>query len=261
MNIMEKIFGAAKPATQPIPGQMPQQAALPGQPNPTNNLQSPPNTQTQQTAQTAPNGLIPKQEEQPSPMEQFKDLWQPPKTDPNNPSPESNVGFDPQKMMEAAAKVDFSKVIAPEDLQKIAAGGNDAVQAFASALNKTSQQVFVQSTIVTQRLIEKAQADTRAEVMREVSGLIREQNLSDNFANDNPAFQNPALQPVIQALQKQLSEKYPKASTGELQKLAKDYLTGAAELIIPKQQNSGTGQSGKKEASTDWDKYMFGETS
>jgi hypothetical protein len=37
--------------------------------------------------------------------------------------------------------------------------------------------------------------------------------------------------------------------------MAKDYLTGAAELIIPKSKES-TGQGRKADQSVDWDKYF-----
>jgi hypothetical protein len=253
---MEKLFGAPKPVVQAIPNQMPQQNQISS-----NNLQAPPNQQTQQTPQTSPNGIIPaqnmseddKQKANVSPMDKFGDLWQPVPTDPNAPNPES-TGFSPEKMMEAAGKVDFSKVLNREDLQKISAGGEEAVNALMNALNKTAQTVFGQSTVVTQKLVERAVADAKADFLKEIPGLVKKQSLNESLAADNPAFSNPALQPVITALQSQLAEKYPKATTAELRTMAMEYLTGAAEMITPAAKKSPDSKSAKVD--TNWDEYL-----
>jgi hypothetical protein len=255
MSIMDKIFGRAATQQQPVPNQMPQQT-------PTNNLQQPPNQGTQQTPQTDANGLVPKQDmsqedgkgnKQESPMEKFGELWQPPKPDESNKTPE-NSGFSPEKMMEAAGKVDFSKVLNQEELQKISAGGPDAVTALVNALNKTAQTVFGQSTVVAQKLADKAVADAREEMMAQLPSMVRKQTLNDNLFTQNPAFANPAVAPVIQALQTQLAEKYPKATTAELQTMAQEYLSGVAGIISPPKQTSGTKST--KETSEDWSKYF-----
>jgi hypothetical protein len=258
MSFMEKIFGGIKPQSGPLPQGQPSVQ----QPAPTNNLQTPPHTSTQQTQQTAPNGVVPEgqQTQEPpkkeeSPVEKFKDLWEPPKTDPSNPTPNSQTGFDPAKMMEAAAKVDFAKVVSQEDLQKIAAGGQEAVAAFANALNKTAQTVFGQATIVAQKLSDQSAQKTRDELMAQIPNLVKKQSLNEGLFSENAVFSNPAVQPVVQALTEQLSQKYPKATSAELQGMAKDYLTGVAGMIVPQKTTNGPSEKGKSKE-VDWTDYL-----
>lgn len=252
MSIMEKIFGVRSA-----------QAAAPQNPaTPTNNLQTSPNQQTAQSQQTAPNGVVPEDANagkgnktpggEESPLKHFETLWQPVDPKESNATPPENQ-FTTEKFMEAAGKVDFTKVISQEDLQKIAAGGQDAVQAFATALNKTAQTVFGQSTAVAQKLSERAVQQARDELLAQIPGIIRKQTAGDSLLNENPAFQNPALAPVISALQQQFSEKFPKASSSEINKMTKDYLTGAASIINPP---AKPGAAKDAKAEDDWLEWM-----
>jgi hypothetical protein len=257
MSIMDRIFGKATvqpPIINPAGGQVDPTRNV--QPIPqSNTINTLPNTQVQQTQQTSPNGVVPEGGNKPpeSPLANFADLWQPNKTDPNdpnsNPQPQE---IDPAKMMEAAGKVDFTKVLSPEDLQKIQAGGEGAVQALISSLNKTAQTVFGQSTIVAAKLIDQKVATAREEFAAQIPGLVKRQNLQENFA-DNPAFANPALQPVVQAVTQQMQEKFPKASVKEIDGMVKEYLTGAAQMIAPPAKVTPKSSDGDN---TDWEKYL-----
>jgi hypothetical protein len=246
---MEKIFGPRITQTNA--------PTNPNAQNPTNNLQAPPNNVPATTNQTAPNGVVPEEgatppKEPESPLKEFENLWQPTKPEESNATPPENQ-LTTEKFMEAAGKVDFTKVLDNETLQKIAAGGQDAVQAFAQALNKTSQQVFGQATAVSQKLIERATAQTRDDLLAQIPGLIRKQAAGDSLMSENPAFSNPALQPVVTALQQQFTEKYPKASASEIKKMTMEYLSGAANIINPPKPATQEAGTGKDE---NWDKYF-----
>jgi hypothetical protein len=250
MSIMEKIFG-----------QFNKNPANAGSANP------PKGPETQSGPKTEPNGVVPPnsgeppQSDPPSPVAKFEDLWQPNKTDPadqNSKSPEPNQ-MDPQKMMEAAAKVDFSKVINQEDLSKIQAGGQEAVQALVNALNKTSQTVFGQATIVAQKLIDKRVQETRDELEAQIPSMVRKQSARDGLFEENPAFSNPAVSPFIETLQERLSEKYPKATPGEIQTMAKEYLSGVANLINPPTKSTNQFKGSEKtraNVEVDWEDYL-----
>jgi hypothetical protein len=258
-SVMSRIFGAFVP--QQAPQNLPPQAQV--QQPPMNNLQTPPNQVPANTAQTDPNGIIPQEGATPppkapeSPVAKFADLWDPVKTDPSQPNQESPA-FDPQKMMEAAGKVDFTRVITPETLQKIQAGGQDAIAALSEALNKTSQQVFGQASIVAHRLSEQQAQKVRDELTAQIPDMVKRQSLNQGLMRENAAFSNPAVAPVIQALQDQLAQKYPKASVDELQGMAKDYLTGVAGMINPPQQKGSKSGDPKdsKEPEFDWFSHL-----
>ena len=112
MSIMQRIFGAAPVA-----------------PDATNQLAKAADIPAQQSDQTAANGVIPAE----SPLDKFSKVWEPTVVDPNAPNQQSSA-VTPEQLMEAAGKVDFAKVLDPAALQAIAAGGEGAMQAFASSM-------------------------------------------------------------------------------------------------------------------------------
>lgn len=247
MSLMERIFGN-KPAPQ-------QQGSAPTN-NPAQN--PPPQQQPQQSAQTAPNGVVPagseKAPEGGSPTDKFADLWEPVKQDESKKGQEPE-GLTPEKMLEAAGKVDFKRVLDQESLAKIKAGGDDAVQALAELLNKTAQTVYGQSTVVAHKLIEAEVNKARKEFAEQIPGLVKKQNMRESFLTENPAFKKPSVAPVVEAIQSQLAQKYPKATTAELNAMAKDYLQAAALDFSPAAPKDSTPAKGE----VDWDAYVDGK--
>jgi hypothetical protein len=157
--------------------------------------------------------------------------------------------------MEAAAKVDFSKVVDQETLSKITAGGEEAATAFLTALNRTAQQVYGQSAVTTAKIVQQAVANAREDFQKELPDVIKRQGARTAVFEQNPAFQNPAVAPLIEAQVSQLALKYPKASQSELVGMAKEYLTQVASLINPpKGDASPKGKTTKAE--DDWADYL-----
>lgn len=246
MSLLQKIFGSApmNTATPPAPPQV------------GNDLnKNPPPQGTQQSAQTAPNGVVPAGgNEGPKttepPLAEFKDLWEPPKTDPNAPNGNASE-LTPEKMMEAASKVDFTRLIPQESLAKITAGGAEAAQALAEIVNKVAQGAYGQSAVVAQKMVEKAVAQEREALQNSLPTMMKRHTLND--PGNNPALQNPAVAPILQAIQTQLVEKYPTRSTSEIEDMAKKVLVGAAELVVPPQKTPGTET---QDDGTDWEQWI-----
>lgn len=251
MSIMEKVFGAFKPTSQAVPGQ----PVPPNQPQVTNNpAQNPPSGATATSAGTAPNGTVPAGAADPAPMEKFKELWTPPAPSKDNEGEQGGGQIDPQKLMEAAARVDFTKVVDAESMAKIAGGGEEAAQTLVALLNKTAQQVYGQSTVVTSKIVEQAVAQARDQFIAQIPDVIRKQGARAAVFEKNPAFSNPAIAPLIEAQVSQLALKYPKATPGELEGMAKEYLQEMATLINPAKSDAS---SNKKTANDgdDWSTY------
>lgn len=247
LGFMQKIFG-----TQPVQATPPVQV--------TNNpAQNTPTQQTQQTQQTDSNGVVPTQPATPeSPTAKFDDLWQPVKTetpDPNspNPNPQQNQ-IDPQKLMEAAAKVDFTQVLKPEDLAKVSQGGQEAVQVLMSSLNTLAQQTYGRSVVATAKIVEQAIAEAQKKFEERIPTAVSRVTARDALITENPAFANPAVAPVVDMIQAQFAQKYPKATPAELNKMAKEYLQTAAGVFNPVKQDQSTTQ--KNSGETDWDSYL-----
>lgn len=251
MSIFEKLFGSA-PAQNTPPG-----VTNPGQPL----------AGTAASPQTAPNGVVPAAPSPApapanapaaapaSPLDGFKDLWQ----TPTNPDPAENqpifANVDPQKLMESARKVDFAKAITPENLQKIQAGGQDAVAAFADSMNTVAQTVFAQSALATTKIVEQALIKQQEQFDARLPTMVKKFSANENLLANNPILSNPAVQPLVGALQEQLVRKNPNASAAEIQQQVSDYFAALGNTFAPKPPQA-TGQNKAKD-SEDWEKFLL----
>ena len=162
-----------------------------------------------------------------SPLDEFKSLWEPSTTPTVDGTLPANMfsGTDPAKMLEAARKVDFAKSIPADVLSKITAGGPDAAAAFMAALNDVSQRSYAQSSFASTKIVEAALAKFQEGLDSRLPSQIKKQQVSDSIRESNPALMHPAAAPIMEAMQAQLSVKYPNATVAELQGMASQYLT------------------------------------
>lgn len=246
-SVMHKIFGAPAPVAPP-------------QPSPTNNLQTnQPPAQPQNGPGTAPNGVIPPDattndpNTKGSPEDKFKDLWKNEPTDPNK-KPDEPTGLTPQQMLEAASKVDFTKVIDKDLLAKITAGGEDATQALIQALNRTAQQTYAQTTLVADKLITAQVEKAKEEFANKIPDLVKRQRVQDDLIKENPAFKDPAVAPVVGLIQNQLAEKFPQATADEIKQMAIEYFAGAAQKLVKTKTSSAP--STKENTEDDWEDWL-----
>jgi hypothetical protein len=233
----------------------PPAAAAPVTNNPNNN---PPPQGTQQSAQTAPNGVVPTDGDK-GPLGKYENLWQPPTKEEQEATSQqtpANIGVDPAKLLEAAGKVDFTKVLNQEALAKVAAGGEGAVAALVEIMQKSNQTVYGQSMVAANRMVEEAVKVAEQRFAAQVPQLVKKQAASETLFSENPAFQNPAIQPIVAALQSQLQEKYPKATTKELNNMAKEMLEGSAKLFMGNQSQSSTQETKGAPKEEDWSMYL-----
>lgn len=187
-----------------------------------------------------------------SPMDEFKSLWEPSATPNVDGTLPANMfaGADPTKMLEAARKVDFAKSVPPEVLAKITAGGPDAAAAFASAINDVAQRSYAQSSFASTKIVEAALAKFQEGIEARLPGQVKNFQVRESLRESNPALMHPAAAPIMEALQAQLTVKYPNASVAELQGMASQYLTSFTTAAAPKPATQAVS------ASEDWDKYF-----
>jgi len=249
MGIMNTLFGTPEtpaPATSATPA-----AAKPTEPG---------NLPAGATPTDPPAGELakPADEKPTSPLDAFQDLWQP-NTDaegkPIDNSPAVPAQLDPAELAKVIAKADLTKSITPDDLAAINAGGEEANAALIRAMNSVAQQTLNQSTLATNTMIEKAvEAATKATEAR-LAEQIRKQNLSDNLLESNPVFSNPAVKPVIEAVQSQLATKFPDATTAQLTKMAQDYVVAMGDSLSPAKPASATTDV-TNPGGEDWGKFL-----
>ena len=138
--------------------------------------------------------------------------------------------------------------------QRIEAGGPEAFQAMMEAMNKTAQQVYGQSTVVTSKIVEQAVSQAREQFIAQIPDVIRKQGARAAVFEKNPAFSNPAVAPLIEAQVSQLALKYPKATPGELEGMAREYLQDMAALINP-MKSDASAKKGTANDGDDWSSY------
>lgn len=250
MSVFDKIFGRATPTQAPTP---------PAQPPVGNNpAQNPPVPQGATPLNTDPNGVIPQGAEKPadppSPLAKYEKLWETPAPSKDD-SQQQPTGLTPQQMMEAASKVDFSRVVDQESLQKIVAGGEDAAKALVGLLNKTAQTVYGQSTVVASKLIEQQLAEAEQRFASKVPDYVRRSAARDSLVSENPAFKNPAVSGIVEMVQRQFAQKFPNASASELKAMAQEYMSSAAQAFGPQQQSGDTSKK-KSPDDIDWDNWL-----
>ena len=207
-----------------------------------------------QAPNTAPNGVVPATvppaEALPnSPLDEFKELWQTAPTNSEN-TPNAPVALTAEAVQKAVANTNFASGVTPEVLAAITAGGDGAAKAFMDAINSSAQQVMVQSTMVNNKLTEKAVADAMVAQQASLPALLRSQQASSHLADTNPLFTNPAIAPVVEATQAQLLQKYPSATPAEITTMTQNYITEMGAAFAPAPAVSGA------DAGTDWDKFM-----
>lgn len=256
MSIFSQIFGGT-PATPATP---PAQNSGAGQPG---NIPPAASTQPAQSQGTASNGTVPDNvppaatpSAPASPLDDFNSLWQP--DDKAGAAPEPLIKVDPKSLAEAARKTDFTKMITPEQLAAIGQGGENAVQAFAQAMNQVAQGVYAQSAFAATKIVEQAVAKAQERFSAEIPSHVKRLQVSDSLRSENPALSHPAASPILGAIEAQLTMKHPNASASEITSMAKQYLDQFATAInSPKTKaEADTAAANKAKQDTDWSSFL-----
>jgi hypothetical protein len=248
MSIISKLFGGvnqpqqaaaapnAAPQTPALPGNIPQNNNNPASAgNPTVPAASISAVADQSTTTTAPQGL-----------DKFNDLFVLSEADKAQlQAPESPFAkVTPEAIQQVAGNTDFSKVVTPELMAKISAGGEEATAAMITAMNLVAQQGYAQSATASMKLIDTALAKQREQFQAELPNLIKSQTVTESLRNSNPIFNHPAAAPMLDTLQKQIQIKNPTATADQIRKQAEDYLLNFATAANPNAANASNGNAG-----------------
>lgn len=208
-------------------------------------------TNTPTPAATDPNGAAAA-----SPLDQYKDLW---KTDPNaKPDEPFSFNSDPAKLMDTAKTVDFTKIVSPEAMAAINKGGPEAQQAMMQAMNSMNQMVFAQASHAAAKITESALQAQEQRFKDMLPNLIKQHSVQDTLKQDNPLMNDPALAPMVNALQVQFTKQYPNATSGEITRHVNDFLNGAADRIAGTRPKPA---EPKVRGEIDWEAHFLGKQS
>lgn len=248
---LSSIFGGGNtPQTAPV---QPTSNPAPGQPLPG----------TQASQQTAVNGVVPAMQGDPnangntgnsdsSPLAPYSDIWQTANTANDTGTP-LFANLDPAKVMESARKVNFSNAVSPEHLQAIAAGGEQAMKAFQESMNAVAQNVYAKSALATSKIVEQALSSAQERYTKDLPNMVKKFSANESILSENPIFNNPALQPLVGALQTQLIAKNPNATSAEIQQQTVDYFAALGTAFAPKPVQTRNSAS---RADEDWSKFI-----
>lgn len=227
MGIFDTVFGGSKAApannasAASTPTTQPQTPTTPGQP-------------AQQVTQPAtPGNNQPAAPE--SPLDQYTKLWDNTDT-PTPPNASQLFNIDQGKLVEAVKQMNFTPQISADTLQAIQQGGDAAVQAFAASLNQTAQATYAQSVLAATKIVEQALDKAQKSYDQRIPQIVKQFQVSDNLRTENPALSNPAVQPLITAMEQQFTQKFPNASASEITTMAKNYIATVADVFKPQQQ-------------------------
>lgn len=186
-----------------------------------------------------------------SPLDQYKNLWE---TDPNA-KKEIPFSFnsDPAKLMDTAKTVDFTKVVTPQTMELIAKGGPEAQKAMIESMNAMSQMSFAQSANAAAKIAEAALQQQEERFKAMLPQLIKQHTVVDNLKQTNPLMSDPAMAPLIGALQQQFTSKFPNATAVQINDHVNEFLNGAADRITGQRPVK---QDPAKRQEMDWSKFV-----
>lgn len=234
MSFMQQLFGSKPAAPQQPTQQQPQQQVQ--NPHVANNPQVPSGNNVPATTATG------EPQSGQSPTENFADLWSTTPSQQGNQAP--NFRLPPEQLGQVTAKMDFTQGLNPEILAKIGAGGPEAIQAMAEAMNHVGRQVFTQNANFSSHLSERTFQEGSNHFGRALPNLVTNHLAKDALYQANPKLRDPAVAPLVEAMQMQLQTKHPNATPQEINAQVNAYFTKVASVFAPQadpatQANSG----------------------
>ena len=178
-----------------------------------------------------------------SPVAKFDDLW---KMEPTQPNQAPNFKIDPQQLNKVTSSMDFSRSVSRDDLAKIAQGGEEAVGALVNVLNNFGREVFSTSAQFSSHMTESGYNTAQQVLDRGLPNLVKKQFTQNELFQSNPKLREPALQPLVMAIQSQITQKYPNATPQEVNSMLSQYMDSVGKAFTkddPEPQKGGA-QSG-----------------
>lgn len=157
-----------------------------------------------------------------SPVAKFDDLWT---MEPTQSNQAPNFKLDPQHLSKVSSQMDFSRAVSQEDLGKIAQGGEEAVGALMNVLNTVGRSIFSMNAQFTSHMTEQGYNTAQKAIDTGLPSLVKKQFSQNELFQTNPKLKEPALQPLVMAIQSQVAQKHPNATPSEVNAMVNQYFT------------------------------------
>jgi len=197
-----------------------------------------------------------------SPLDAFKDIFkmEDAGNQPTDPLSQRLLELDPKKFGETVSKMDFTRNLNPELVQKALQGD---VGAFNSVLNSAFQGSFAASTQMIVGIMEQAFSKNNGRFNSTLDGKFR--NFQINSANpSNKVLGHPAAKPVLAALRQQIANSAMgrNLSPQEVNQKAEEYFLAMGDALGSLKNEGkdkpGTNADGTKEI--DWGSFLEGNS-
>lgn len=157
-----------------------------------------------------------------------------------------DFSLDPKVVNEVSSKLDFTKEVPPELMEK-ALGGD--TKALLSVIQQTSQNAYKAAlqhgTALTDTFV-KQRSDYDQKTIN--SGVKRE--LTTHALSDAPNFNHPVVRQELNRVAAQFAKANPDASPQEIAKSAQQYITDLSSALNP------AAPKKELEGEMDWAKYL-----
>lgn len=191
-----------------------------------------------------------------SPLDAFQDIF---KIDPNkqpakNPLEDKLFNLDPKKLGDAVSKLDFTRGLNPESIQKALQGD---VAEFGNIMNHVTRSAYMMSTQMLLSMMEGGIRTNNERFTGTLDGKFRDFNIQ-SASSSNPALNHPSAKPVVSALKQHIAQQNPSLSPAEVQKQAEDYFLamGKAMNTVGSDLNPGDPNNPNAGKEEDWSNYL-----
>lgn len=235
------IFDIFRPQPQGQPqqqGQQPQQPTS-GNPHVDANPMVPSANNTPQQQPT------PQDPEPKSPNAEFAELW---KIEPTASNQTPNFKIDPAQLNKVSSQMNFAKNVRQEDVAKIMQGGEEAVGALMNVLNAVGRDVFAMNAQFTSNMAESGYQAAQSSINSGLPNLVKQQFTRNELFESNPKLREPAMQPLVLAIQSQISQKYPNATAAEVNSMVDKYFNEVVAKSFAPEPQRDTQQALQDEA-------------
>lgn len=158
-----------------------------------------------------------------------------------------DFSLDPKLVNDVASKLDFTKEIAPELMEKALQGD---VKSLLGVIQATSQNAYKAAlshgTALTDTFVKNSAEYNNKQLKSGVRGELTTQALSDA-----PNFDHPVIRQELIRVAEQFAKANPDAPPQEIAASAKKYMTDIANALNPK-----APPKEEKDGERDWAKYL-----
>lgn len=188
-----------------------------------------------------------------NPLDSFSNIWQTPDNGgnpPADPFAAPLLNSDPNKIAQAASKMDFLSKVPPDVMQK-AMSGNDP-QAFLQVMNFVGQQSLAAATQLAAATTEHSHQRNNQRMLAALPAQIKNAQVA-SLTSENPVLQHEAAQPMLKLIRSQIAQSDPNLNPQQIQKRAEEYLTTFASQLAP---GSAPAPAPAGSGSQDWDAWV-----